>query len=136
MADDNKNEIYGKHFFNVSPTFICLTYCTVLTVVCFFFLFLSLGKKYNRALLDLLLEVSENGTVLTDEDIQEEVDTFMFAVRTTILNDTRINYRNRRLFYRMITIGIYYLINFFFFFLPLGSRYEFRHAFLGHVRFR
>jgi len=37
------------------------------------------GKKYNKALLDLLIEVSEDGKVLSDQDIQEEVDTFMFA---------------------------------------------------------
>jgi len=30
-----------------------------------------------------LLEVSEDGKVLSDADIQEEVDTFMFAVKKT-----------------------------------------------------
>jgi len=30
--------------------------------------------------MDLLLEVSDDGKVLSDDDIQEEVDTFMFAV--------------------------------------------------------
>lgn len=37
-------------------------------------------KKRNTALLDLLLKVKVNGEPLSDADIQEEVDTFMFAV--------------------------------------------------------
>lgn len=38
------------------------------------------GVKIKAALLDMLLEATNNGKELTNKDIREEVDTFMFEV--------------------------------------------------------
>lgn len=49
----------------------------------------DVGQKKRLAFLDLLLESSQSGVAISDEEIKEQVDTIMFEVykiKTTILS--------------------------------------------------
>lgn len=53
------------------------------------------GEKKRSAFLDFMIESSENGVVLTEEEIKEQVDTIMFEVsflRTFTLSYLYLNF--------------------------------------------
>lgn len=52
----------------------------------------ELGKKKRHAFLDLLLIGQLKGSGFTDQDILDEVNTFLFAVRSNLLKFSTENY--------------------------------------------
>lgn len=62
------------------------------------------GRKKRLSFLDMLLEASEDGKIISDRELREEVNTFMFAVK----------------FKNIILFGIKFLCND----MILGTRYN------------
>jgi hypothetical protein len=53
-------------------------------------MYLPSGKKERKIFLDLLLEASENGVKLSDKEILEEVEAFIFGVSGNVLQKPSI----------------------------------------------
>lgn len=52
----------------------------------------DVGEKKRQAFLDLLIEAGQNGVLLTDKEVKEQVDTIMFEVKFKKKIDIRYNY--------------------------------------------
>lgn len=71
-------------------------------------IYFNLVKKKRLALLDLLIAASQDG-LLTDLDIREEIDVFMFGVRIyNFLNFLLLNYSNIYIDVYNVIIGSWY----------------------------
>lgn len=62
----------------------------------------DVGGKKRQAFLDLLMEAGQNGSVLTETEVKEQVDTIMFEASITefvITDFKRISYINGAIFF-------------------------------------
>jgi cytochrome P450 family 4 len=50
----------------------------------------DLGRRKKKVFLDLLLEGTVDGQSMSDKEIREEVDTFMFGVNNNSLNNIKL----------------------------------------------